>query len=69
MHLGGVIERVLLGAPVTMTAEQEAEYTASVWKRAVESADDYLKEKLDLTIAPAEEYYIAKLLDTELLKS
>lgn len=69
MHLGGAIERVLLSAPVTLTEEQAVEFEQSDWPQALKLADEYLEAKLNLKFPSAEAYYIAKLVDTEMVES
>lgn len=69
MHLGGAIERVLLSAPVTLTEEQAVEFEQSDWPQALKLADEYLEDKLNLKFPSAEAYYIAKLVDTEMVES
>ena len=69
MHLGGAIERVLLSAPVTLSAEQAIEFEQSDWPKTLKLADEYLEAKLNLKFPPAEAYYIAKLVDTEMVES
>ena len=69
MHLGGAIERVLLSAPVTLTEEQAVEFEQSDWPQVLKLADEYLEAKLNLKFPPAEAYYIAKLVDTEMVES
>ncbi len=69
MHLGGAIERVLLSAPVTLTDEQAVEFEQSDWPQVLKIADEYLEAKLNLKFPPAEAYYIAKLVDTEMVES
>lgn len=67
MHLGGAIERILLQAPVSLNQEQELEYDRNNWQEKLVLANEYLKNKLNLNFPKAEAYYIAKLIDTELV--
>lgn len=69
MHLGGAIERVLLSSPVTLSDEQTIEFEQSDWPKTLKLADEYLEAKLNLKFPPAEAYYIAKLVDTEMAES
>ena len=69
MHLGGMIERSLRNAPVSLTKKQALEMKEAPWAQAVKKADTYLETTLDLKLARAEEYYIIKLLETEAVKS
>ena len=59
----------MLSAPVTLSAEQTIEFEQSDWPKTLKLADEYLEAKLNLKFPPAEAYYIAKLVDTEMVES
>ena len=64
-HLAGAIERYLLKTPITATPEEMAELEHEENFAAVKKADMMLKERLNIEFAPAEVYYIVKMVDTE----
>ena len=64
MHLAGAIERTLTASPLTIdqpTLATSQKDQAAIWDQ-VHRATTWLEERVNVRLAPAEEYYIVQLL-------
>ncbi|OLF69857.1 transcription antiterminator BglG [Loigolactobacillus backii] len=65
LHVAGAIERALLRDPISVDDHELATVTKSPYYHSIQTANQLLQSKLQLSLNDAETYYIEQLFDTQ----